>query len=378
MSFSHNHERGIQPTTTPSPRDKGLTNPSGSPSLFKASLKAYKSIGKRDSRASGPPGYMPLGEHVNGLKNCSRQSQPRSDKNYQEIYTLPETPTLQPGAPSTPSRTRRTGDSTSTHLTTPSGMRAKRKRVSTAELSDSEDIVSAVGPLVRPPKDPAHASESSAREDQGPNGATLGQQEPGLFSRKPRAPGDSLDEEEFDSLIYGQTGASNPPLKSLFDRRNPMNPRGEPGVSTGSARHAGPCLHIRMDPRIHWTHPRSEEWHRRKQNEIRIRGTRKENFGKAAQRMQAKRLRDTLISKALPAAPATNDPGCSGFGRPVDFGDVPEAELPEMVKSNPEWLRAAAWMRKCRRKSLERQKEIEKRRKAGLPWKELLGASGIK
>ena len=133
-----------------------------------------------------------------------------------------------------------------------------------------------------------------------------------------------------------------------------------------------------MDPRIHWTHPRSEEWHKKKQDEIRIRGTRKENYGKAAQRMHARRQRDTLLRGADPAAPATNDAGSSGFGRSMDFGDVPEAELPEMVKSNPEWLKAAAWMRKCRRKSLERQKEIERRRKSGLPWKGLVGASGIK
>lgn len=378
MSLSHDHERGIQPTATPSPNGKGLASPNGSPSLLRASLKAYKSVGKREPRASGSPGYMPLGENVNGLKNRSRQSQSRSDKNYQEIYTLPETPALQPEAPSTPSRTRRTGNSASTHFTTPSGMRLKRKRATTVETSDSEDIGSAAEPLVRPPKDSADASGSSAREDRMPNGITLGRHESGLFSRKPRAPGETLGDEEFDSLIYGQTDTSKPSLKSLFDRRNPSNPRGESSVSAGSAGRAGPCLHIRMDPKIHWTHPQSEEWHRRKQEEIRFRGTRKENCGKAAQRMHAKRLRDTLISRASPATPAANDTGSSGFGRPMDFGDVPEAELPEMVKSNPEWLKAAAWMRKCRRKSLERQKEIEKRRKAGLPWKGLLGASGIK
>lgn len=378
MSLSHDHERGIQPTATSSPNGKGLASPSGSPSLLRASLKAYKSVGKRESRASGSPGYMPLGENVNGLKNRSRHIQPRSDKNYQEIYTLPETPALEPEeAPSTPSRARRTGNSTSTHFTTPSGMRLKRKRAATVETSDSEDIVSAAEPLVRPPKDPADASESSAREDRMPNGTTLSRHESGLFGRKPPASGETLGEEEFDSLIYDQTDASRPSLKSLFDRRKPTDPRGESGVS-GSAWQAGPCLHIRMDPKIHWTHPQSEEWHRRKQEEIRFRGTRKENCGKAAQRMHARRLRDTLISGATPAAPAANDPGSNSFGRPMDFGDVPEAELPEMVKSNPEWLKAAAWMRKCRRKSLERQKEIERRRKAGLPWKGLLGASGIK
>ena len=253
-----------------------------------------------------------------------------------------------------------------------------RKRVATVETSDSEDTVSAVEPLARSPKDPAHNSESSTREDPRPNGTTLDRHESGLFSRKPRAPGETLDEKEVDSLIYGQTGASQPSLKSLFDRRNPTNPRGEPGVSAGSSQQAGPCLHIRMDPRIHWTQPRSEEWHKRKQDEIRSRGTRKENYGKAAQRMHARRQRDTLLSGADPAALATNDTSTCGFGRPMDFGDIPEAELHEMVKSNPEWLKAAAWMRKCRRKSLERQKEIEKRRKAGLPWKGLLGASGIK
>ena len=91
--------------------------------------------------------------------------------------------------------------------------------------------------------------------------------------------------------------------------------------------------------------------------------------------MQEKRIRETLISEVLPTMSTKHD---TRFGRPVDFGDVPEAELPEMVKSNPEWMKATAWMRKCREKSLERQKEMERRKKVGLPWKGLLGASGIK
>lgn len=371
MSFSHTHGTGMHSTTPPPRRDKDLAGSAGSRTSFKGPLKPHLANGKKGSHSSGSSNLLPLGEHVNGLENRSHQSQPRGDKVYQDTHTFGETPAPQNGIRTTPDKTRRTGSAASTPFKTPSRTRTKRKRVVANETSDSEEMVTAAEESGRAVNGLTNGSESSRRESQRPNGVPLRRQDSGQFTEKPPTQNNRLSEDEFDSLIYAQTDRPRPPLGSLFERKGPSRRGQEHGMSSGLP----PCLHIRMDPRIHWTHERSEEWHKRKQEEIRFRGTRKENFGKAAQRMQAKRQREALISRALPEMPVKND---AGFGRPMDFGDVPEAELPEMVQSNPAWLRAAAWMRRCRDKSLDRQREIAGRQEAGLPWKGRIGASGIR
>lgn len=53
-------------------------------------------------------------------------------------------------------------------------------------------------------------------------------------------------------------------------------------------------LYANVDPRIHWMRPRSNSWHVAKQAEIRARGGRKANFGKAAQRLARQRRHDQL------------------------------------------------------------------------------------
>ena len=380
MSFLRSHETGMQPATPPSRRDRDLTNSTGTRTLFKGQAKTHQPNGNRDTHPLGSPRYMPLSEHVNGLKNRPHlnQAQPRSDKRHQDIHAPRETLAPRNGALSTPDKTRPMANGTSTPLTTPSKLRTKRKRVGTVETSDSEDLVTLTEEYGRTATTSAHDSQPSRREDRRPNGTAMGRQDSGLFAPKPLTRSSRLTEEEFDSVIYNQSAAPTAPLGSLFDRRGPTRPWKEPSASNHSTHQAVPCLHIRMDPRIHWTHRQSEEWHRKKQKEIRLRGTRKENFGKAARRMQAKRISKALVSRAVTGDTVRNDSRVFGVGRPIDFGDVPEEELPEMVKSNPQWLKAAAWMRKCRQKSLEMQRGAEGRKKTGLPWKPLLGASGIR
>ena len=366
MSFSHNHQTGMRPTTPPPRRDRGHAGSAGSRSLYKGTLRTYQANGKKDPHSSGSPRFMPLGEHVNGLKNRSHQSQPRSDKDHHDIYTFRETPAPQNGILTTPDKTRRTGNTSSTPHSTSSRMRAKRKRVTTIETSDSDEVVAVIQRPLQPTNSSTHGVESSTRDNQGPNGAPMCRQDSGLFTQMPPAPNDRSSEAQFDLLVYRQTDSPRPPLGSLFDRRGPNRPRQESSMSSGPPRSSVPCLHIRMDPRIHWTHQRSEEWHKKKQEEIRFRPTRKENYGRAAKRMHETRQRKALVSRSIPTMSAKSDTSSHGFGRPMDFGDVPEAELPEMVKSNPDWLRATAWMRKCRRDLMETRKEIERRKKAGV------------
>ncbi|KAI1088783.1 hypothetical protein F5B19DRAFT_406325 [Rostrohypoxylon terebratum] len=111
------------------------------------------------------------------------------------------------------------------------------------------------------------------------------------------------DPEKFDSYIYSKSNEPFRPGSALFG----LPPWMQPTRPTRPATH---FAHI--DPRIHWSHPRSEKWHMKKQKEIRARGTRKDNFGKVAAR----------------AARRKREEGCH----------MPP--LPDRVKNNPQWLAA--------------------------------------
>ncbi|KAI1808858.1 hypothetical protein F4811DRAFT_499195 [Daldinia bambusicola] len=111
------------------------------------------------------------------------------------------------------------------------------------------------------------------------------------------------DPDKFDSYIYGKLNEPNRPGSALFG----LPEYQQPPRPTRPAEHYG---HI--DPRVHWTRPRSEKWHREKQNEIARRGTRKSNFGQVVART-VKRRRDE--------------------------GDE-RIDLPDRVKNNPAWLSA--------------------------------------
>lgn len=110
---------------------------------------------------------------------------------------------------------------------------------------------------------------------------------------------------KFDSYIYGKLNEANRPDSPLF---------GLPGYEQ-PLRQTRPATHFaHIDPRIHWTRPHSQKWYREKQCEIRRRGTRKSNFGKAAARRAKQRRED--------------EEDCVG------------PDLPDRVKHNPTWVAA--------------------------------------
>lgn len=109
------------------------------------------------------------------------------------------------------------------------------------------------------------------------------------------------DTSALDRFIYGQEGSSQPP----------------PGVVATAKREPSKRENVfygHIDPRTHWTRPRSDEWYQKKEEEIQARGGRKANFGKAVQRMREQRLKETP--------------------------DEWEERLPERVRNDEAWLGA--------------------------------------
>ncbi|GKT49008.1 uncharacterized protein ColSpa_09189 [Colletotrichum spaethianum] len=188
----------------------------------------------------------------------------------------------------------------------------------------------------------------------------------------------AFDSAKFDAMIYGQAEATSPPEGVLLP--SALIKKMTNVQSSGEARGQ---LYMKIDPRIHWPHNRSDQWYKRKMDEIKARGGRKANFGKAAQRMRQQRLEEErrdeqeklAIEQGLPA-PTSKPPQPWSHHRPMDFGDVPEEELPAYVRKNPEWLQATAWMRENREQSLLKNKEAAALRAAGLPWDHLFSRSG--
>ncbi|KAK1715964.1 hypothetical protein BDP67DRAFT_360390, partial [Colletotrichum lupini] len=130
-------------------------------------------------------------------------------------------------------------------------------------------------------------------------------------------------------------------------------------------------FHMKLDPRIHWPHNRSDQWYKSKMEEIKARGGRKANFGKAAKRMRQQRLAEERQEEEDNLASARGEPRPWSHHRHMDFGDVPEEELPIYVRRNEEWVRGAAWMRKIHEESQRR----DARRAAEL-FKEHLASNG--
>lgn len=109
-----------------------------------------------------------------------------------------------------------------------------------------------------------------------------------------------------DEYIYGQPSSSVPPIG--LEIKAPPAPRHIP-QDKGSFAY--------IDPRNHRSRPHSEQWYLQKEQEIRARGGRKVNFGKAAQRMKEQRVKED----------------------PADF----EASLPDRVRNNEDWVTATKW-----------------------------------
>ncbi|WYZ41710.1 hypothetical protein EsH8_V_000605 [Colletotrichum jinshuiense] len=181
----------------------------------------------------------------------------------------------------------------------------------------------------------------------------------------------NFDSAKFDAEVYGQVGAFKPP-PAVFELAAPNY------HSTTASDGGREQLYMKLDPRIHWPHNRSEQWYKLKMDEIKARGGRKANFGQAALRMRQRRLMEERRAKEEEAAaqqgapvPPSNSPQPWSHHRYMDFGDVPEQELPTYVRKNPEWVRAAAWMRENREQNLQRNAEAAVLRAAGQPWEHL-------
>ncbi|KAK1968761.1 hypothetical protein LY78DRAFT_668106 [Colletotrichum sublineola] len=182
---------------------------------------------------------------------------------------------------------------------------------------------------------------------------------------------------KFDLMIYGQAEATSPP-GGVFVPAAPSNVMTNAQFSKGGSER----LYMKLDPRIHWPHNRSDHWYNAKMEEIKSRGGRKANFGKAAKRMRQQRLEAERLEEEEKRAseqdlPVLNNkpPQPWSHHRHMDFGDVPEEELPAYVRKNPEWLQATAWMRENRAQNLRRNKEAAALRGAGLPFEHLFPRS---
>ncbi|KAL1902913.1 hypothetical protein Sste5346_000825 [Sporothrix stenoceras] len=74
--------------------------------------------------------------------------------------------------------------------------------------------------------------------------------------------------------------------------------------ASASAKKALDYVYAHIDPRVHWTRARPKDWHDAKQKEIKARGGRKANFGKAAQRAAAARRKAAVAAAAEATAAA--------------------------------------------------------------------------
>lgn len=153
---------------------------------------------------------------------------------------------------------------------------------------------------------------------------TISKAPPMEVQRERLAQARALDSSSLDALIYNQEGAAEPPPGVIV-------PEAQPRASKDQR------FFAHIDPRIHWCRPHSREWHEKKQAEIKKRGGRKANFGKAVERLKKERLENP----------------------------IPEEELlPQRVKENPEWMRAREWFKECSQKDWEKDKKATKRAEA--------------
>ncbi|KAF4345492.1 hypothetical protein FBEOM_601 [Fusarium beomiforme] len=168
-----------------------------------------------------------------------------------------------------------------------------------------------------------------------------------------------FDSEAFDSLIYRQSNLRPPPqvqvssrianYNTIFDEQKP--------------------LYLPVNPAVHHMHKRSRAWYKKKCEEIRRRPKRKEWFGKVVERqrwlraMEIEQQEKSQEAERDGTAPPYKPPEPRGVKRTLDFGDVPEEELPEYVRSNPAWLKACAWFRECEKKAAARQRHVNNKTK---------------
>ena len=138
----------------------------------------------------------------------------------------------------------------------------------------------------------------------------------------------------FDSQIYGQPRARRPDGLMIAPA-----PRRTCLVNSPSVQY------IYADPRIHGMHTRSSKWHDSKDKEIANRPGRKSYFGESG----ARKRKFDLLEQQESLEDSRNGPQPRGHGRPMDFSNVPEEDLPDYVKQNPKWLACTRWLRESKR-----------------------------
>ncbi|KAI2638750.1 hypothetical protein GGS26DRAFT_542756 [Hypomontagnella submonticulosa] len=129
------------------------------------------------------------------------------------------------------------------------------------------------------------------------------------------------DSKKLDSYIYNKQNEPFRPGSASF---------GVPAYHLPPRPTQSAAAFTYIDPRVHWNHHHSAKWHLEKQRNIRERGTRKTNFGRAAARL-AKRKRE-------------------------EGDQAPEMALPERVMSNPQWLAAIDVLEEMEGKMKERRR----------------------
>lgn len=167
-----------------------------------------------------------------------------------------------------------------------------------------------------------------------------------------------FDSNAFDGAIYQQSGAAPPPAGVMVTRRT-----ADDHATQGVQQQRG---FVHANPAIHLMHNRPKSWFLRKNAEIRARGNRKRWFGRVGARLRFirfwKRKEESKRKDALRRGqlPEQIDPQPRTFSRPLDFGLVPESELPEEVLQNSGWKKACAFFRENRRLRDSRRQDLRR------------------
>ncbi|KAK8144167.1 hypothetical protein G3M48_006192 [Beauveria asiatica] len=170
-----------------------------------------------------------------------------------------------------------------------------------------------------------------------------------------------FDSDAFDAMIYCQSETQPPP--SLAISRPAMASSAGPAASNAPPH--DDRVFISANPAIHGPVERSDKWWKDKALEIRKRPKRKQWFGKPGERMRwlcTQQQQEEAKRRAQPRGRQTRqDPLPASYKRVMDFGDVPEDQLPTDVRSNPVWTRACAWMRSMREEDAALHRGVEYR-----------------
>ncbi|KAG6045945.1 hypothetical protein E4U39_001792 [Claviceps sp. Clav50 group G5] len=173
-------------------------------------------------------------------------------------------------------------------------------------------------------------------------------------------------EMNLDAAIYGQPGAARPPSGVQVPRRQSRPNKSRPEEER---------LYIYANPAIHLMHRKSAAWYERKVSEIECRPGRKYWFGDVSGRLrwlqacaeereqeherERKAREGPRRGKGKAVLPQRRDAQPWVCSRALDFGDVPEHELPDYVQQNPAWLKACEFFRQAqeRREAAPRDSE---------------------